>query len=91
MKKFSDYNIKEPTNCNFKNFVSKIYGNLCTHGALRSSLCLCVPDRIGIWNCWFLRRGGKPDNLEKNLSEQAENQQHTQLKKKKTNSTRVWR
>ena len=37
MKKFSDYNIKKPTNCNFKNFVSKIYGNLCTHGALRSS------------------------------------------------------
>ena len=57
MKKFSDYNIKKPTNCNFKNFVSKIYGNLFTHGALRTSLCLCVPDRIGIWKCWFLRRG----------------------------------
>ena len=27
--------------------------------------CPCVPDRIGIWKCWFLRRrervpGGKP-------------------------------
>ena len=59
MNKFSDYNIKKPTNCNFKNFVSK-YCNLFTHGALRSSLCPCVPDRIGNWKCWFLRRGEKP-------------------------------
>ena len=28
------------------------------------------PDRIGIWKCWFLRRGpGKPEYPEKNLSE----------------------
>ena len=27
------------------------------------------PDRIGIWKCWFLRRG-KPEYPEKNLSEQ---------------------
>ena len=20
-------------------------------------MCLCIPDRIGIWHCWFLRRG----------------------------------
>ena len=20
-------------------------------------MCLCLPDRIGIWRCWFLRRG----------------------------------
>ena len=20
-------------------------------------MCPCVPDRIGIWKCWFLRRG----------------------------------
>ena len=37
------------------------------------------------WNLELLvfKERGKPENLEKNLSEQAENQQHTQLKKKK--------
>ena len=36
------------------------------------------------WNLELLvfKERGKPENLEKNLSEQAENQQHTQLKKK---------
>ena len=37
------------------------YCNLFSQGTLRSSqepfeTCLCVPDRIGIWKCWFLRR-----------------------------------
>ena len=37
------------------------------------------------WNLELLvfKERGKPENLEKNLSEQAENQQHTRLKKKK--------
>ena len=37
------------------------------------------------WNLELLvfKERGKPENLEKNLSEQAENQQHTQLKKTK--------
>ena len=37
------------------------------------------------WNLELLvfKERGKLENLEKNLSEQAENQQHTQLKKKK--------
>ena len=35
-----------------------------THGAIKSSqelveTCLCFPDWIGIWKCWFLRRGEK--------------------------------
>ena len=48
--------------------------SLFTHGILRSSeelkklveMCPCVPDGIGIWKCWFLKRGetgvpgGKP-------------------------------
>ena len=38
-------------------------------------MCQCIPDRIGIWQCWLLRRG---ENPEKNLSEQGENQQQTQ-------------
>ena len=40
------------------------------------------------WNLELLvfKERGKPENLEKNLSEQAENQQHTQLKKNKLNS-----
>ena len=28
------------------------------------------PDRIGIWKCWFLRRGENRSTQEKNLSEQ---------------------
>ena len=50
-------------------FVICLFGRfLFTHGALKSSYelelvetCPCVPDRIGIWNCWvFLRRGEVP-------------------------------
>ena len=31
---------------------------------------MCVPDRIGIWKCWFFKERGKPKYPEKNLSEQ---------------------
>ena len=61
--------------------------NLFNHGALRSSYelfetCLCVPDQIGIWKCWFKERG-KPEYPEKNLSEQG--------REPTTNSTHIWR
>ena len=51
-----------------------------THGALKSSwelveTCLSVPDRIGIWNCWFLRRGENSEQLRRELT---------------TNSTHIW-
>ena len=47
------------------------YCNLFSHGIRRSSqelveTCLCVPDRIGIWKCWFLR-SGENRNTEKPL------------------------
>jgi len=29
-----------------------------------------IPGRIGIWKCWFLGERGKPEYLEKNLSQQ---------------------
>ena len=39
---------------------SKSWLRPCTYnvGVLKNSLklCLCDPDRIGIWICWFLRR-----------------------------------
>ena len=38
-------------------------------------MCPCIPDRIGIWQCWFFQERGKP---EMNLSEQGENQQQNQ-------------
>ena len=43
------------------------------------------------WNLEVLvfKERGKPENLEKNLSEQAENQQQTQLKKKKKNNNKL--
>ena len=45
--------------------------------------CPCVPDRIGIWKCWFFEERGKPDYPEKNLSEQR--------REPSTNSTHIWR
>ena len=36
-------------------------------------------DRIGIWKCWFLRERGKPEYLEKKLSEKSREQQQTGL------------
>ena len=64
-------------NCNFVNC------NLFTHGALRSSwelveTCPCVPDRIGIWKCWFLRRGENRSTWRKTSRSKGQNQQQTQ-------------
>ena len=44
----------------FKTLKKKGNCNLFSHKAIRSSYeffktCPCVPDRIGIWKCWFLR------------------------------------
>ena len=57
--------------------------NLFTHGAPRSSQelvqkCLCIPDRIGIWKCWFLRRGANRSTRRKTSRSRVENQQQTQ-------------
>ena len=45
-----------------KKKIKKFVNCFFTHEALRSSYelvytCPCVPDRIGIWKCWCLRRG----------------------------------
>ena len=32
--------------------------------------CALQGDEIGIWKCWFFVERGKPENPEKNLSEQ---------------------
>ena len=34
-------------------------------------------DLDGIWKCWFLRRGEKPENQERNLSEQSKEEKQT--------------
>ena len=57
--------------------------NLFTHWRLRSSwelvqTCPCVPDRIGIWKCWFLRRGENRSTRRKTSRSKGENQQQTQ-------------
>ena len=44
-----------------------------------SSLCPCIPDRIGNWKCWFLRRGENWRTRRKTSRSKAENQQQTQL------------
>ena len=36
------------------------------------------PDRIGIWKCWFLRRGENRRTLGKTSRSKEENQQQTQ-------------
>ena len=36
------------------------------------------PDRIGIWKCWFLRRGENHSTREKTYRSRVENQQQTQ-------------
>ena len=74
--------------CSFKSFKSKCTGqvrliNLFTHGAPRSSQellqkCPCIPDRIGIWKCWFLRRGGNWSTRRKTSRSRVENQQQPQ-------------
>ena len=57
--------------------------NLFTHGAPRSSQelvqkCPCILDRIGIWKCWFLRRGENRSTRRKTSRSRVENQQQTQ-------------
>ena len=49
--------------------------NLFTHEALKISWelvqrCTCILNRIGIWKCWFLRRGENQGSHRKNLSEE---------------------
>ena len=41
-------------------------------------MCPCIPDRIGILAVLVFEERGKLEYPEKNLSEQGENQQHTQ-------------
>ena len=61
-----------------------MFVSLFTHGALKSSYelaktCPCVPDRIGIWNCWFfLRRRENWSTRRKTFRREGENQQQTQ-------------
>ena len=57
--------------------------NLFTHEALSSSYelvqtHLCISDRIGIWKCWFLRRGENSSTRRKTSRSKEENQQQTQ-------------
>ena len=57
--------------------------NLFTYVALRSSqefaeMRPCVPDRIGIWRRWFLRRGRNRSTRRKTSSSKGEDQQQTQ-------------
>ena len=41
-------------------------------------MCPCVRDRIGIWKCWFLRRGKNRSTRRKTSRSKGENQQQTQ-------------
>ena len=57
--------------------------NLFTHGAPRSTKNSfkrgrAFPDRIGIWKCWFLRRGENRSTRRKASRSRVENQQQTQ-------------
>ena len=57
--------------------------NLFTHGAPRSSKnsfknARAFQDRIGIWKCWFLRRGENRSTRRKTSRSRVENQQQTQ-------------
>ena len=54
-----------------------------THGAPRSSKNSfkrgrAFPDRIGIWKCWFLKRGENRSTRRKTSRSRVENQQQTQ-------------
>ena len=40
--------------------------------------CSSIPDRIGIWKCWFLRRGENRSTRRKTSRSREENQQQTQ-------------
>ena len=41
-------------------------------------MCRCIPDRIGIWKCRFLRRGENRSTQRKISQSKGENQQQTQ-------------
>ena len=41
-------------------------------------MCPCVPDRIGIWKCWFLRRGENRRTRRKTSRSKGENREQTQ-------------
>ena len=61
--------------------LSSVSGLLICLRALKSSLvetCSCVPDQIGIWKSWFLRRWGNWKTLRKISRRKGENQQQTQ-------------
>ena len=45
-------------------------------------MCPCVQDRIGIWKCWFLRRGEKRSTWRKTSEQRRE---------PTTNATHIWR
>ena len=65
------------THCNCKKIANHSF---FTDGALRSSLfetCPCIPDRIGIWKCWFLRRGENWSTGRKTSQSKGKNQQQT--------------
>ena len=47
------------------------------------------PDRIGIWKCWFLRRGETRSTRRKTSRSKDENQQQTQPTYDATNVARV--
>ena len=67
------------------NFVKLFVGqfkkkcNLFTHETLRSKTCSCTPDLIGIWKCWFLRRGENRSTRRKTSRSKDENQQQTHI------------
>ena len=63
--------------------VGKCKCNLFTHGASKSCWSSfqrrpCVPGRIGIWKCWFLRKEENRKTPRKTSGVKHENQQQTQ-------------
>ena len=46
-------------------------------GAERVKTRPCVPDRIGIWKCWILRKGENWSSQRKTSQSKEENQQQT--------------
>ena len=52
---------------------------MCNHPSQRLMIeCLTIPDQIGIWKCWFLRRGENQSTQRKTSRSKEENQQQTQ-------------
>ena len=70
-----------PLSTHYCNCKKNEHCSLFIHGALRSSLfetCPCITDRIGIWKCWFLRRGENWSTWRKISRRKGENQKQTQ-------------